>query len=141
MIIPPVKTDTLMITSPYGPRGIIFHRGVDIRSVVIQPFSLLPVVCCERGVVMRCGTDRHDNDFVVIVPENDDVNEIKYIHIDIEPGITAGTKLFPGDLLGYTQIKGQSKAHHLHFEVWGPTGHFDPIEYFYNGGVRYEFVR
>jgi murein DD-endopeptidase MepM/ murein hydrolase activator NlpD len=117
--------DKQIITQKYHWR----HRGVDLRSWDFEKNSLLPVITPEPVKVLRMGTDRFGNDFIVCKGKMTNV-VLKFIHITIKSGININTELGKYEILGYTQIKGNSRAHHLHFETWKDGKHFDPIIYF-----------
>lgn len=144
----PVKTDTLVITSPFGDRIINgkkqFHGGVDLRSKDFATGKLLQIATTEKSLVLRCGTDAKDNDFVVVKPMESGYDEIKYIHITYNKDIIkSGALLVGGTEFAVTQIKGQSPAHHLHFEtlknVNGTLEKIDPVLYFKKYGLKYKY--
>jgi murein DD-endopeptidase MepM/ murein hydrolase activator NlpD len=139
IVTEPVKTNELIITQPF--KGIS-HRGVDLRSASLSPFKLLPVVMCEDGVVLRKGIDGLGNDFLVVKCGE---HEIKYIHVTFNANYQPGENIPGGVEIGFTQIKqvigrGNSSAHHLHFEVWRDGSPIDPVEYFHDKKMRYKFI-
>lgn len=134
----PVKRRKQKITSPYGPRGSIFHRGVDLRTVDFTTFRRQPCIATEQCKVLRIKRDGNDNGIIVLQPLNSVYDELKYIHIDIENSpVKKGQIISEGDIIGYTEIRGQSKAHHLHFEIWSGGEHYNPVEYFESRGIKY----
>ena len=70
--------------------------------------------------------------------------ELKYIHVSYDPEyIKTGETLNRGDVIGQTQTvktvgRGNSRAHHLHFETWQDGKHFDPEIYFQAMGIEYD---
>ena len=134
MIVAPVKRKTQKITQFYNG---IRHRGIDLRSVSHLTWSKHKIIVCEDSVIKRMGRDGYGNGFIVLEPLESDYDEIKYIHVDIRnPFWQIGSAIFGGDVLGYTEIAGNSKAHHLHFEVWRKT-HVNPLQYFNKFDIGY----
>lgn len=146
----PVKRNNniMIITSPYGERVFNnqkqFHGGVDLRSVDFSTGQLQSIITTERCIILRHGTDDKDNDFVVVKPLISGYDEIKYIHIYFDRDVVHDGVTIEEDVhIGYTQIKGQSQAHHLHFETWkkinGSLQRVDPVFYFKENGIKYKF--
>ncbi len=119
------------------------HRGVDIRSFDFVNFRLIPVVCTEKSIVLKVGVDGYGNDFMVCRPFEDDcVHEIKYIHVKFNTDIVKDAILGEGYPIGITAIdadyspkRGNSFAHHLHFETWRDGRPLDPVVYFSYGDI------
>ena len=85
------------------------------------------------------GRDGKGNGFIVFKPLESGYKEIKYIHINVDKSKhKKGDVVNGGDKLGYSEIGGQSKAHHLHWEIWGLGGVIDPIKYFNRYGITWE---
>lgn len=116
------------------------HRGVDLRSVNFTNWKLQKVIAPENMKVLRRGRDGYGNGFVVCRPyDNPICDEVKFIHVDVCKSIRRGQlELNKGDLIGYTEIAGNSKAHHLHFETWSDKKPFNPLQYFDYLGVKYK---
>lgn len=153
MITAPVKRmGKQKITSYYGKRGNHFHHGIDLRCVRfpkekgwLPHWSLQSFVVTENSQVLRVKRDAKDNGIIVLKPFITDYAEIKYMHINVEEaqnkfGIEIGVKLMAGDILGYSELRGQSAAHHLHFEVWRHAGRngINPLEYFEACKIKYK---
>ena len=155
MIKPPVKRmNSQVITTPYGTRIINgkenFHNGIDLRSVRFEPgmgfvkqWGLQDIQATEESEVLRFGTDKKGNDFLVVKPLISNYIEIKYIHVTLEKFVQRkGMILNAGDKIGNTQIKGSSPAHHLHFEIWAEAGGsgipINPLIYFDEYGIKYK---
>jgi len=148
-MVGPVKRETQIITSGYGFRWRLgkrkFHKGIDLRTVKFPEetdegadYSLQPCVAVERCRVKRFGTDPNDNDFIVLEPLSGEVFEYKYIHVTLEFSVTqVGIVLNEGTIIGYSQLKGQSDAHHLHFEVWlSPKKCINPFPFLKEKGIK-----
>ena len=140
-------SNMMVVTSPYGPRGHKFHKGVDLRSIRFLPgkgfvpqWSLQDVIATEESKVLRSGADGYGNGFLIVKPLSQisiqhNYTELKYIHITI-PDFRIGDILLPGDYIGKTTLDGNSKAHHVHWETWKEDSvqgkyHVNPLEYFY----------
>lgn len=119
------------------------HRGVDIRSFDFIRFRLIPVICTEKMFIERVGIDGFGNNFMVGRPFDDTIcTDIKYIHVNFNPEVIEGAILGEGFPLGITAIdsdynpkRGNSFAHHLHFETWKGSKHIDPVNYFNYGEI------
>lgn len=133
----------LIITSPYGMRTYggqkIFHNGVDLRSVNRETGDLLPIFAPEEMTVKRRGVDGYGNFFLVGTPMESGYHELKFIHINDKClSMKVGDVLKFGDEIGRTRVGGNSRAHHLHFEVWKDTNtSVDPVEYFDKIGLAW----
>lgn len=139
MVKGPVKRKKQKITSPYGGRGTGFHRGVDLRCVNFTNWIQQPFVATEDSTVVRVKRDANDNGIIVLRPDYSDYDEIKYIHVNIDQWyVRKGDRVKEGDIIGYSEIRGQSKAHHLHYEVWKGKKHIDPVKYFDQIGIDYD---
>lgn len=134
----PVKTDRLVITSPYGQRKNIFHNGVDLRSVNKETGAMLDIIAPENMQVLRNGVDGYGNYFLVGKPLESTFKELKFIHLDEKClSFAKGAVLDKGTALGHSRIGGNSAAHHLHFEVWNNDS-IDPVIYFETMGIKWK---
>lgn len=137
----PVDTDELVITQRFNVRQ---HRAVDLRSVNLETSEKLNIILPEDAEVLRVGIDGFGNDFLVVRPANDFMDELKFIHVSFVTSFKAGEMLDAGTVLGQTQIidevgRGNSNAHHLHFETWRKGTAINPIRYFEEGHFSYRF--
>lgn len=141
MIIPPIRniTKTMLITQRYEyPR----HRGIDLRTQRFKPsWGLQWIQLTEDSQVLRFGEDRYGNDFIVVRPLKSRYYEIKYIHVTLEETVCdKGRILEVGTKLGKSQLKGNSRGHHLHFEVLEEVKKWiDPAEYFIENGIKFKY--
>ena len=135
MITSPVDRKVQKITQFYKGTK---HRGIDLRSVSHLTWLKHKIIVCEDSTLKRIGRDNYGNGFVVIEPMESDYKEIKYIHINIDKiDIKKGAFLCGGDFLAYTEVAGNSKSHHLHWEVWNKT-YVNPLQYFNKFNLRYK---
>lgn len=136
----PIDCEELVITQKYHARS---HKGVDLRSVNLATSEKLAILLTEDGEVLRIGVDGMGNDFMVIRPEHNELaDELKYIHVTFIRPFHVGELLSGGTDLGRTQIvdeigRGNSKAHHLHFETWKNGSPFNPTDYFDYSNIAY----
>lgn len=121
------------------------HKGIDLRSVNFISWMKQSVITTEDMQIKRFGTDRLGNGFIVFTPlVNNDFYEIKYIHVKLKSKIN-NTELFKGLIIpkhtkiGFTEIAGNSKSHHLHFEVWtDKNNHINPVPYLLANGFIFK---
>src|SRR5688572_12356217 len=57
----PIGSARVVVTSPYGPRGLGFHSGLDLRAR-----EGAPLVSVADGVVERVGRSRRGGNTVVV---------------------------------------------------------------------------
>jgi murein DD-endopeptidase MepM/ murein hydrolase activator NlpD len=121
------------IVSPFGPRGLAFHAGVDLGA----PRGT-PIRAAAAGVVetMRCqasiGTcDRDGGVFVLGCGWYVDIRHAgnivtRYCHMGSRPQVNVGDAVTAGQVLGFVGSSGHSSGPHLHFEVHRnvPSGPF-----------------
>ena len=137
----PVSVQPIIITQAF--KGNV-HRGVDIRSVDFVTWRKLPIVATEAMTITGRGIDGYGNDYLVARPDDTNVADtLKYIHCLFYGALHVGMKLREGDELGVTSIaadynppRGNSEAHHLHFETWKDGAPIDPLVYFSHGGLN-----
>jgi len=135
-----------VITDRFGsPRHYGSHRGVDLRSVrflkgtgYVKQWALQQVITPESCIVDRFGTDNSGNKFVVVRPFETNFTELKFIHVNFKE-LQEEQVLIKHEFIGYTEIGGTSKAHHLHFEVWKRNIAIDPVVYFIAMNIKYKF--
>lgn len=137
----PVDTDELVITQRFHARN---HKAVDLRSVDLDANEKLDIILPEDAEVLRIGIDGFGNDFIVVQPVNDFMSELKFIHVTFKEKFKVGDFLEAGTVFGKTQIvdeigRGNSLAHHLHFETWRKGTAINPIRYFDEYHIAYRF--
>lgn len=140
----PVKRKYQVITSPFGKRGDIMHKGIDLRSIRFSVKGLSlgdhDLVACEKCLVRRQGVDGYGNNYLVVEPLTSNIfgyTEIKYIHIS-KTDFTTGQILEEGDYIGKAILGGNSLAKHLHFETWKGGDAVDPVKYLNDMLIAYK---
>jgi hypothetical protein len=105
------------------------HRGADLMGT-----KGMPVVAVADGVVSYVGTGVNAGHFVIV--QHDDGWESRYMHLNndspgtddglltreeaLAPGVTVGTEVLAGQLLGWVGDSGnaENSSPHTHFELW-----------------------
>ena len=106
-------SDTFGAPRMFGTPYQHLHQGTDIFAA-----SGTPLVACERGVVVRVGTDRLGGTKLWIVGASG--TRYYYAHLSgYAPNLTEGLVVNAGDLVGFVGNTGNaiSTPAHLHFEV------------------------
>jgi murein DD-endopeptidase MepM/ murein hydrolase activator NlpD len=106
-------SDTFGAPRMFGTPYAHLHQGTDIFAT-----SGTPLVACERGVVIRVGTDTLGGTKLWIVGASG--TRYYYAHLSaFAEGLTEGMLVNAGDLVGYVGNTGnaQSTPAHLHFQV------------------------
>jgi len=126
--LPPV------ITSPYGPRGAIFHHGVDFRSSWAAWGT--EILSALDGEVILAGIERGREYFgyqvQVLTRWCGDSVVCRYAHlVSAEDGgiyVEAGQQVERGDKLGRPDNTGTSWGDHLHFDVRVNGAYINPTD-------------
>ena len=130
MFYNPVQVKRLKVTSSFGERGNIFHYGTDFRCYDFLRRKSLPFIATENAKVLRVKRDGNDNGIIVLKPLDTNYSELKYIHVNIEEcNVFEGQEIKAGHLLGFAEVRGQSKSLHLHFETLLDGFKIDPMIY------------
>lgn len=107
-------TTSYKITSPYGDRGGVFHKGIDIGVDKEPAYSI------SKGKVKYAGYSETAGNWVVIESEDKDPNGKKltarYLHLN-SYSVSTGDTVKRGDKIGVTGNTGNSTGPHLHFDV------------------------
>lgn len=110
------------LTSPYGPRGGGFHRGVDIATS-----HGTPVLAADHGRVTQAGwsggygimvTVDHGNGYVTRYAHNSSVQ------------VSVGQSVQRGQQIGRIGSTGNSTGPHVHFEVLRNGSTVNPMQFF-----------
>ena len=120
------------ISSPFGPRSMGFHKGIDIAVAEgVAIYAVAPgkvtnkVSGCSVGNY-RCGGGY--GNCVYLSHSIGEFNESRYAHLSrLAAGIDIGVSVKKGTLLGYAGNTGHSFGNHLHFEVRKQGKAFDPL--------------
>jgi len=140
----PVNRHTQIIVSPFGPRAWPpgFHRGVDLRTVIREPFKQLFIVAPENIKIIKIGwQDKWGGN--IIARGLDSGYKLKFIHVKEADGLAEGKTVETGTIIARPvttdYMKERNFWQHLHFETWGPVKPFDPVKYFDERGIKYEY--
>jgi len=119
------------------------HKAVDLRSVSFFNWKLQPVITPERCKVTAKSTDHYGNDFLIVsLIDNPYYSRYEFIHVSVFSHIQVGQTLDQHTKIGYTQIKGNSKAHHLHVEIsTEKETNINPLDYYDYLGIDYKFKK
>jgi murein DD-endopeptidase MepM/ murein hydrolase activator NlpD len=125
------------ISSTFGPRryygrltGGGFHDGIDFESRVGEPvYAAADGVIDHEGWYFEYGLTvkiRHAPQFTTL-----------YAHLSkFAPGLTLGTTVSKGDLIGYVGMTGRSTGAHLHFSAIANGRFVDPAPYLFDRRER-----
>src|SRR5471030_154155 len=118
------------ISSPFGNRryygratSTAFHNGIDFEGKVGEPIH-----AAADGVVNHANWYYNYGRTVKI--SHADSFETLYAHMSrIAPGMTPGTAVHKGDIIGYVGSTGRSTGPHLHFSTIVNGQFVDPAQY------------
>ncbi len=106
-----------IVTSPFGSRkhpilaGNLMHTGVDYKAR-----SGTPVTAAGNGTVAKIGRFGGYGNYIKI--KHDEVWNTAYGHLSsFAKGVTRGSSVKKGQVIGYSGNTGRSTGPHLHFEV------------------------
>lgn len=114
--------NSILITSPYGPRWGGFHRGVDFRASVGTPVKAM-----AEGVVKGIGdTDKccpgASFGKWIFIEYNNGLSST-YGHLSLIPEkIQQGQRVARGEVVGYSGNTGSSTGPHLHVSLYVSNG-------------------
>jgi murein DD-endopeptidase MepM/ murein hydrolase activator NlpD len=95
------------------------HNGIDLALPAGSP-----IVAAVGGTVITDSNDGSQNDgygnFVKIL--GDDGNTYYYAHMSNTADRADGSRVEPGEVIGYVGSTGNSTGNHLHFEIRDPDG-------------------
>jgi len=131
----PVRGACRFANSWMASRGNRLHVGVDL----ISPAGTA-VVAAASGTITRQtkGAERSGNAWWLTTPSG---TYFYYAHLSgFENGLTVGSRVRAGDVIGYVGSTGNAVSPHLHFEIHphggGPINPYDSI--WMVGGCRYD---
>jgi len=124
-MVNPVKQ--AKVTSKYGANNKFhqFHKGIDLGAKIDTP-----IVAASNGVV-RVSTDLLENKKnygTLIIIDHDDGYHSVYAHLNSR-SVSAGEKVFAGQLIGHVGETGKATGPHLHLELLKDNEHVDPSDY------------
>jgi murein DD-endopeptidase MepM/ murein hydrolase activator NlpD len=120
------------LSSPFGPRGRIFHQGVDLSAPrgtpIYAPFAGRVIAAYPDGEVAGYGN--------VVTIRSGDVG-LLFSHLD-SMAVRAGQTVAAGQLIGRvgsTNSEGgfHTSGPHLHMEVFAPAANLDHLLAHYSG--------
>lgn len=122
------------ISSPFGTRRLgrwaAFHNGLDVAGRYGTP-----IIAAADGVVDYAGWYYNYGKTVRIV--HGDSLATSYSHMsNFAAGVTPGTRVRKGQLIGYVGSTGRSTGPHLHFCVLVDGQFVNPAPYVAGGGGR-----
>jgi hypothetical protein len=153
-IVAPVQrmSGKMVITSGFGVRTRNGkkenHNAVDLRSIrflsgkgYVPQWCKQKIVATENCEVIESGRDKYGNGYITVRPiVSTWLTQIRYVHVKLIQDFPKSTFLIAGEHLGYTEIAGNSFAHHLHFStLTNLRGYTNPLDYFINSGIKYKF--
>jgi murein DD-endopeptidase MepM/ murein hydrolase activator NlpD len=104
---------------PFGPRGVMFHAGVDL----IAPLGT-PVAAAAPGRVEFVGANDGWGNLVVVSHESE--VDTLYAHLS-RMDVRVGQTVAAGTILGRVGATGDATGPHLHFEVHLRGASVDPL--------------
>ena len=134
------------IISGFGPRirnGVSeFHYGIDLRTWDLVKSIRQDVVFPEDATVSRVIQDPKWGGIIVLKPLDEDWNELKFMHLDLNPNLTTGNTFLKGTYIGQSMqteyMKEVNSAEHTHFEAWRDGKAQDGKIYLTEKGYDYE---
>jgi peptidoglycan hydrolase-like protein with peptidoglycan-binding domain len=108
------------IGSPFGPRGLGFHAGVDL----VAPTGV-PVAAAAAGRVVWAGRRAGGWGLLVTLAHGDGVRTM-YAHLS-RVDVRVGERVGVGATVGLVGATGEARGPHLHFEVRLRGAAVDPL--------------
>jgi murein DD-endopeptidase MepM/ murein hydrolase activator NlpD len=115
------------VTSPFGPRGGRNHDGIDIAAP-----TGTPVRAAACGTVSLAGQQSGYGNIVCITHTSQ--FSTCYAHLS-RFGVTSGTQVQQGQVIGYVGCTGSCTGPHLHFETRVNGTAQDPRTYLSGGAI------
>lgn len=114
-----------VLTSPFGHRWGVFHRGLDIAAGLGTP-----VLACSDGKVLFAGTRKRFRNYgkVVLLDHGGGVYT-QYAHLR-RILVKKGQKVNRGKRIALVGNSGKSTGPHLHLEVRVRNNLYNPLAYF-----------
>lgn len=112
--------DSILVTSPYGPRWGSFHRGTDFRAAVgTQVKAVADGVVKGAGDTDACCPGASFGKWIFI--EHNNGLSSTYAHLSLIK-VSEGQKVSRGSVLGYSGNTGSSTGPHLHLSLYASSG-------------------
>ena len=124
----PIRRSPIWLVAPirapigdgFGPRGNMFHPGIDYPAP-----SGTPVHAAGRGTVAFAGWDSGGYGNLVVIAHPQGVRSM-YAHLS-RIGVRAGQSVVAGSYVGAVGATGLATGPHLHFELRLGTAAIDPL--------------
>lgn len=120
--------DGARVSSGYGMRRhptqgyTKMHKGVDFAAP-----TGTPIYAAGDGVVEKAGPFSSYGNYIRLRHNNS--YQTAYAHLNgLAKGVTAGTRVEQGDVIGYVGSTGRSTGPHLHYEVLKDGAHVNPSD-------------
>lgn len=104
-----IPVNNYTISSPFGPRGGEFHRGLDLAAAQGEPIHATKV-----GTVIKAEYHYSWGNYVAI--QHEDGSTALYAHQQ-QYSVKVGEKVVQGQTIGYVGSTGNSTGSHLHLEI------------------------
>jgi murein DD-endopeptidase MepM/ murein hydrolase activator NlpD len=95
------------------------HQGQDVMAACGTK-----LVAVRGGVVKFSGYHSAAGNYIVINPDNDDVDNA-YMHLAQPSPLEEGEHVYTNQQIGVVGDTGDASACHLHFEMWSAPGWYD----------------
>ena len=116
------------ISSTFGPRWGRLHAGIDFAIPVGTPVKAIAAGVVELASYDAGGYGHH------VVVRHADGRRSLYAHLSTVREL--GERVVAGQVLGRSGNTGQSTGPHLHFEMRGKNGPFDPVPWLAAHGLE-----
>jgi murein DD-endopeptidase MepM/ murein hydrolase activator NlpD/muramidase (phage lysozyme) len=113
-----IKPESGVLTSPFGPRGSGFHKGVDLSAGEGTPiYASADGLVSDRENSCTVGSHSCGGGYGNLVYlEHGDGYQTRYAHMT-RVVVAIGDNIRQGQLIGYEGDTGHSYGSHLHFEI------------------------
>lgn len=116
-------TDTFGSRELYGETG--FHYGLDMATK-----AGTPIYAADGGVVIKSCTNINASTYgYYVVIRHDNGQETLYAHMQSEPIVSEGERVYQGQQIGEVGMTGLATGPHLHFEVRINGNRVNPLSY------------
>jgi len=117
-----VQVGTYRITSGFGPRNGVAHRGIDFASITPDKnYAGADILAAADGIVVEARSGVSGFGCWVWLRHTIDGKRVDTIYGHMPASsfkVKAGDKVVAGQKLAEVGAEGDSSGAHLHFEVW-----------------------
>ncbi len=120
-----------VLTSPFGHRWGVFHRGLDIAANIGTP-----ILACAKGRVIFTGTRKRFRNYgqVVLLDHGNGVyTHYAHLHRIL---VKKGQNVRQGQKIAQVGNTGRSTGPHLHLEVRVSNNLYNPLAYFSSSDLK-----